>query len=295
IDKICKVANKPLVVTYTGLIQACLDAGNIESGVYIFNHMHKVCSPNLVTCNILMKAYFEHEMFDEAKELFMRLAENGNRISSKLEYNDRVMPDIYTFNLMLDACVAHQRWDDLESVYEKMLQHGFHFNTKRHLRLILDACRAGKVDQPPPPLLTKEMFRVKLEQDDYAAAFSCIARHPSDDSPVFSPKAWLNFFRENAHRFQKETLVRLINEVIAIHIRHAALERQTSNSAAVTCGLVENWRGRPATTAERRTSGDNDWRSGREERPTAKGQALTATREGDGWPARSENDTESES
>ncbi|KAK2975290.1 hypothetical protein RJ640_022739 [Escallonia rubra] len=226
IDKICKVANKPLVVTYTGLIQACLDTGNIESGVYIFNHMHKVCSPNLVTCNILMKAYLEHEMFDEAKELFMRLAENGNRISSKLEYNDRVMPDIYTFNLMLDACVAHQRWDDLESVYEKMLQHGFHFNTKRHLRLILDACRAGKVellettwkhlvqvDQPPPPLLTKEMFRVKLEQDDYAAAFSCIARHPSDDSPVFSPKAWLNFFRENAHRFQKETLVRLINEV----------------------------------------------------------------------------------
>ncbi|KAK3041873.1 hypothetical protein RJ639_001241, partial [Escallonia herrerae] len=145
IDKICKVANKPLVVTYTGLIQACLDAGNIESGVYIFNHMHKVCSPNLVTCNILMKAYLEHEMLDEAKELFMGLVENGNRISSKLEYNDRVMPDIYTFNLMLDACVAHQRWDDLECVYEKMLQHGFHFNTKRHLRLILDACRAGKV------------------------------------------------------------------------------------------------------------------------------------------------------
>ncbi|KAK3030873.1 hypothetical protein RJ639_037330 [Escallonia herrerae] len=226
IDKICMVANKPLVVTYTGLIQACLDAGNIESGVYIFNHMHKVCSPNLVTCNILMKAYLEHDMLDEAKELFMRLAENGSHISSKLEYNGRVMPDIYTFNLMLDACASHQRWDDLECVYEKMLQHGFHFNTKRHLRLILDACRAGKaellettwkhlvqVDQPPPPLLTKEMFRVKLEQDDYAAAFSCIARHPSDYSPVFSRKAWLSFFRENAHRFQKETLVRLINEV----------------------------------------------------------------------------------
>lgn len=145
IDKICKVASKPLVVTYTGLIQACLDSGNIQDGVYIFKHMHKFCSPNLVTCNIMLKAYLDHEMFEEAIGLFQKLLESGNHISSKSDYKDRVIPDNYTFNLMLDACAIQQRWDDLEFIYRRMLQHEYHFNAKRHLRIILDACRAGKV------------------------------------------------------------------------------------------------------------------------------------------------------
>lgn len=132
-------------MTYTGLVQACLDSGKIESGAYIFNYMHNYCSPNLVTCNIMLKGYLDHEMFEEAKGLFNKLEENGNRISNTLDYKDKVIPDIYTFNLMLDACALKHRWDDLECVYKKMLQHGYHFNSKRHLRLILDASRAGKV------------------------------------------------------------------------------------------------------------------------------------------------------
>lgn len=145
VDKVCRVATKPLVVTYTGLIQTCLDSGNIQNGVYIFKHMHKFCSPNLVTCNIMLKAYLDHEMFEEANELFQKLLESGNYISSKSDYKERVIPDNYTFNLMLDACAVQQRWDDLEFIYRMMLQHEYHFNTKRHLRIILDACRAGKV------------------------------------------------------------------------------------------------------------------------------------------------------
>ncbi|CAK9179051.1 unnamed protein product [Ilex paraguariensis] len=223
LDKICKVANKPLVVTYTGLIQACLDSGNIHNGAYIFSYMNKFCSPNLVTCNILLKGYLDHGMFEEAKELFMDLLENGSPISNKLDHKDKVIPDIYTFNLMLDACVVELRWDDLEFVYRKMLQHGYHFNVKRHLQMILDACRAGKgellettwkhlveADRVPPPLLLKEMFFKKLEQTDYVAAISCLNAHPSH---VFSLKSWLNFFMEDPHRFQRETLVSLVHEV----------------------------------------------------------------------------------
>ncbi|CAL5410843.1 unnamed protein product [Camellia sinensis] len=144
IDKICKVANKPLVVTYTGLVQACLEAGNIQNGSYIFNHMHKFCSPNLVTCNIMLKSYLEHGMFEEAKGLFQEMLEHGNRVSNKVDYKERVIPDIYTFNTMLDACVMEQRWDDFEFVYKQMLHYGYHFNAKRHLRMVMDACRAGK-------------------------------------------------------------------------------------------------------------------------------------------------------
>ncbi|XP_019160873.1 PREDICTED: pentatricopeptide repeat-containing protein At1g30610, chloroplastic isoform X2 [Ipomoea nil] len=70
VDKICKVATKPLVVTYTGLIKACIDSGDVQSGVYVFNHMHNFCSPNLITYNILLKAYLDHELFEEAKQLY---------------------------------------------------------------------------------------------------------------------------------------------------------------------------------------------------------------------------------
>ncbi|KAF0917383.1 hypothetical protein E2562_017837 [Oryza meyeriana var. granulata] len=46
VEKICKVANKPLVVTYTGLIQTCIDNGSMENAKYIFDEMCKYCSPN---------------------------------------------------------------------------------------------------------------------------------------------------------------------------------------------------------------------------------------------------------
>lgn len=145
IDKICKVASKPLVVTYTGLIQACLDSGSIQNAAFIFDQMHDFCSPNLITWNVMLKAYLEHGMFPKAKELFRKMLRDGDHISSKSDYQDRVLPDIYTFNTMLNACKAEESWDDLKYVFEHMLHHGFHFNAKRHLTMILDASRAGKV------------------------------------------------------------------------------------------------------------------------------------------------------
>ncbi|XP_052202096.1 pentatricopeptide repeat-containing protein At1g30610, chloroplastic isoform X6 [Diospyros lotus] len=225
IDKICNVANKPLVVTYTGLIKACLDAGNIQNGAYIFNHMLKFCSPNLVTCNIMLKAYLEHGKFEEAKGLFLRMLEDGNFVSNIADYKDKVIPDIYTFNILLDACMKEQRWEDLEFVYKQMLHYGYHFNAKRHLRMIMNACRAGKVEllettwkhlaqagRTPPPILMKEMFCTKLEQGDHAAALSLFSGHHYGELQVFSHNAWLNCLKENTHRFQKATVVRLVHE-----------------------------------------------------------------------------------
>ncbi|KAF7835272.1 pentatricopeptide repeat-containing protein [Senna tora] len=226
IEKICKVANKPLVVTYTGLIQACLESGNILDGAYIFEKMRDVCSPNLVTCNMMLKAYLEHGMFQEAKELFEKMLENANHVRRNSDYKDWVIPDIYTFNTMLDVCVAEKRWDYFGCVYQKMLYHGYHFNPKRHLRMILEASRAGMespieitwkhladTDRIPPAPLVKERFCMKLEKDDHIAALACITNNPSLDLQAFSKLSWLNLFRENAQRFQKDSIVRLMNEV----------------------------------------------------------------------------------
>lgn len=107
--------------------------------------MQKFCSPNLITYKIMLKGFLDHEMFEEAKELFLKLLANIESISRKGHYENKVIPDLYTFNLMLDACLAAQKWEDLEFFFVKMLKYGYHFNAKRHLQMILDACRAGKV------------------------------------------------------------------------------------------------------------------------------------------------------
>ncbi|CAL0334272.1 unnamed protein product [Lupinus luteus] len=225
IDKICKVANKPLVVTYTGLMQACLDSGNIQDGAFIFEKMKDICAPNLVTFNILLKGYLDHGMFQEAKELFEKMLENTNRRRGNTDYKMLVTPDIYTFNTMLDACVAEKRWDYFDDIYLRMFNHGYHFNAKRHLRMVLEASRAGQIgpleitwkylantDRVPPPPLMKEMLCLKLEKDDYVSALACITSNSPTDLQPFSKSSWLNLFKDNSQRFQKDRLVRLMNE-----------------------------------------------------------------------------------
>nr|GME20716.1 pentatricopeptide repeat-containing protein At1g30610, chloroplastic [Ipomoea batatas] len=225
VDKICKVATKPLVVTYTGLIQACIDSGDVQSGVYVFNHMHKFCSPNLITYNILLKAYLDHELFEEAKQLFLGLLENGNRIRNKSDCKDMVLPDIHSFNLMLDGFSAQLKWDEVECIYLQMLKHGYHFNSKRHLRIVLHSCNAGKVgileatwkhldqvDKKPPPPLVKEMFLVLLGRWDFASALACVVARAPTESQVFSAKCWLQFLNGNRHRIETDKIVALLHE-----------------------------------------------------------------------------------
>ncbi|XP_021724348.1 LOW QUALITY PROTEIN: pentatricopeptide repeat-containing protein At1g30610, chloroplastic-like [Chenopodium quinoa] len=223
VDKICKVASKPLVVTFTGLIQACLSSGNIHDATYIFNYMQKYCSPNTATCNIMLKAYLGYGMFDEAKEIFKKMIQSGQE-SRKTKSG--IVPDASTFNTMLEACIREERWDDFEYAYEQMLMHGHPFNTKRHLWMVLKASAAGKVeaveatwrhlvqvDHIPPPKRVTERFRLKMEDDNLVEAVSSVACHPSSHQQSYSKEAWLKLFEENAHCFKKEALEHLISEV----------------------------------------------------------------------------------
>ncbi|RZC47079.1 hypothetical protein C5167_040022 [Papaver somniferum] len=229
IEKLCKVANKPLFVTYTGLIQACLDSGSVQNGSYIFDQMHKFCSPNVVTYNIMLKGYLDHGLFEKAKDLFQQMLDDSKQITSIADYKSRVVPDNYTFNTMLDACVAEKKWDDFTFVYQQMLHHGCHFNTKRHIKKLLEACRAGKgellettwkhliqANRIPPTPIIKERFCMKLEKNDISGAISCItstSHQTTDELYAFSEKVWLYLFQNNSNRFQKETIIGLIHEL----------------------------------------------------------------------------------
>uniref|UniRef100_A0A7N0V8H8 Pentatricopeptide repeat-containing protein n=1 Tax=Kalanchoe fedtschenkoi TaxID=63787 RepID=A0A7N0V8H8_KALFE len=225
-EKICKVANKPLVVTYTGLIQACLDLGNTHDARFIFRKMHGVCSPNLVTYNIMLKAYVEGSLFEEAKELYLKMTgDGGTHYMNKSDI--KVLPDIYTFNTLLDACSAAGKWDHFEYFFTEMLQYGFHFNAKRHLRMILDAARSNKGElvemtwthlarsgRSPPVSLVLERFCLRLESGDVAAAMACISSLVSGDLGRNAKVGWTNLFKDNAHRFKQEAIDRLMNEIV---------------------------------------------------------------------------------
>jgi pentatricopeptide repeat protein len=143
VEKICKVANKPLVVTYTGLIQICIDNGGMENAKYIFNHMCNYCSPNTVTCNIMLKSYIKHGMLEDAKDLLHDIL--NCRIRSKADSSQVATADKFTFNTFMEACAAAKRWNDFEYAFREMLLNGYHFDERRHLRMVLDAYRHGKV------------------------------------------------------------------------------------------------------------------------------------------------------
>jgi pentatricopeptide repeat protein len=143
VEKICKVAKKPLVVTYTGLIQTCIDSGSMENAKYIFNEMCNYCSPNNVTCNIMLKSYIDHGMFEDAKILLGNIL--SGRIQSKGDSGQQAIADKFTFNTFMDACAEAKKWNDFEYAFRKMLSNGYHFEERRHLRMVLDAYRNGKV------------------------------------------------------------------------------------------------------------------------------------------------------
>ncbi|KAF8060451.1 hypothetical protein N665_1214s0004 [Sinapis alba] len=240
IKKICRVANKPLVVTYTGLIQACLDSGNVKNAAYIFDQMKEVCNPNLVTCNIMLKAYLQDGLFEDGRELFQKmLLDDGNNIESSSDFESRVLPDTYTFNTMLEACAEQKKWNDFGYAYREMLRHGYHFNAKRHLKMVLEASRAGKEEVmeatwehlrrsnriPPSPLI-KERFCRKLEKGDHATAISslavCNGKIEETELRAFSRDAWSKVL----YRFEKDLVLRLMDDVN----RRVGLRSESSDS-----------------------------------------------------------------
>ncbi|CAL4955197.1 unnamed protein product [Urochloa decumbens] len=224
VEKICKVANKPLVVTYTGLIQTCIDNGSMENAKYIFSQMCNYCSPNTVTCNIMLKSFVEHGMLEDAKDLLQDILHG--RIRSKEDSSQTATADKFTFNTFMEACAAAQRWDDFDYAFRKMLSKGYHFDERRHLRMVLDAYRNGK-DQllddlwrylchhnralPAPVIM--ERFCLKLIQGDTTAAISCISRFQEGKIQNTSSMSWLSLLNRNADCLKDEHVTKLVHEL----------------------------------------------------------------------------------
>ncbi|GLJ53573.1 hypothetical protein SUGI_1142920 [Cryptomeria japonica] len=145
VEKIRRVAKKPLYVTYTGLIKASMDSGHLQDCITIFDHMQKFCAPNIITCNMMLKLYGQHHMFKEATSLFEGI-KRGKIWPQKFSDGDpTLIPDITTYIAMLEACMVVQEWDYFENVYQDMLLKGYQLDKRQHSSLIVAASRAGKV------------------------------------------------------------------------------------------------------------------------------------------------------
>ncbi|WVZ69308.1 hypothetical protein U9M48_018114 [Paspalum notatum var. saurae] len=224
VDKICKVANKPLVVTYTGLIQTCIDNGSMENAKYIFNEMCNYNSPNTVTCNIMLKSYVKHGMLEDARDLLQNIL-NG-RVRSKADSNQVATADKFTFNTFMEACAEAKRWNDFEYAFREMLLNKYHFDERRHLRMVLDAYRNGKEqllddlwrylchhNRDPPAPVIMERFCLKLVQGDTMAAISCVSRFKEGKIHSISSKSWLKLLNQNADRLKEEHVTKLVREL----------------------------------------------------------------------------------
>ncbi|KAJ3693554.1 hypothetical protein LUZ60_009034 [Juncus effusus] len=226
VDKICKVAKKPLVVTYTGLIQACIDSNNMKYARYIFNNMQKYCSPNVITCNIMVKSYLQNNMFDEGKDLFYEIVNGVSDINGKSDLRGKVVPDKFMFNIMMESCAENKKWEDFARAFLQMLQHGYHFDAKRHLKMVMDAFRAGKVEvleatwdhllsfgrTPPVPILM-ERFCLKLKEGNISSALSCVRNFEESELRNISSKAWLHLLLNNKECLEEKVVVKLVGEI----------------------------------------------------------------------------------
>lgn len=222
VEKIRRVGNKPLYVAYTGLIQACMESRHLKECTFIFHEMQKVCAPNIITCNMMMKLYAQNHMFKEAKSLFQQIRKG--RIGPE---NSDVMlkPDIITYTAILEACAMAQEWDYFETVYQNMLLEGYQFNNKQHSSLIVAASKAGKrhllksayeqlveLGRTPHVSLYKELICQHLLAGDYAMTFAYIKSMAHAQLNVRKSE-WIDFCEKNDYLISQENLQGLLNEV----------------------------------------------------------------------------------
>eukprot|EP01018_Ginkgo_biloba_P030338 Gb_38669 [translate_table: standard] len=225
VEKIRKVARKPLYVTYTGLIQTCMESGHLHDCISIFHHMQKFCAPNIVTCNIMMKLYGQNHMFEEAKSLFQEIRKGRVGSQSLCDSDPNLTPDIITYTAMLEACVVAGEWDYFENVYQKMLLRGYQYNNKQHAGLIVAASKAGKghllyntfdelveSGRIPHVSLYTEVICQSLQAGAYTKLISYVNSMAHARLNI-SENEWMELFEKNVDCISKENLQELLYEV----------------------------------------------------------------------------------
>ncbi|EPS58459.1 hypothetical protein M569_16353, partial [Genlisea aurea] len=101
---------QPNVVTYNILLRAFAQAKNIEQVNALFKELDgSIISPDVLTYNGVMDAYGKNGMIRE-----MEL------VLSKMK-SAQIKPDVITFNLLIDAYGRRQEFDKMEQVFKSLM------------------------------------------------------------------------------------------------------------------------------------------------------------------------------
>lgn len=95
----------------------------------------------------MLKLYADNDMFKDVKLLYQNIRSGmiNPKVSSNGIDNTTVKADFNKFITVLKACAAVQDWDYFENVYWDMIVEGISPDNTSLIKLIVAACRAGKV------------------------------------------------------------------------------------------------------------------------------------------------------
>ncbi|XP_042489161.1 pentatricopeptide repeat-containing protein PPR5 homolog, chloroplastic [Macadamia integrifolia] len=102
---------KPNVVTYNILLRAFAQARNVDQVNALFNDLEEsIISSDIYTYNGVMDAYGKNGMIREMESVLSRMKSN------------QCKPNIITFNLLIDAYGKRQAFDKMEQVFKSLLR-----------------------------------------------------------------------------------------------------------------------------------------------------------------------------
>ncbi|GMH06634.1 hypothetical protein Nepgr_008474 [Nepenthes gracilis] len=102
---------KPNVVTYNILLRAFAQAQNVDQVNTLFKDLEEsIISPDIFTFNGVMDAYGKNGMIGEMESVLSRMKRN------------QCKPDIITFNLLIDAYGKRQEFEKMEQVFKSLLR-----------------------------------------------------------------------------------------------------------------------------------------------------------------------------
>ncbi|GAB2226220.1 hypothetical protein Drorol1_Dr00022021 [Drosera rotundifolia] len=100
----------PNIVTYNILLRAFAQAGDASRVNALFKNLEEsIISPDIFTFNVVMDAYGKNGMIKEMESVLSRMK------------SGQLKPDIVTFNLLIDAYGTKQELEKMEQVFKSLL------------------------------------------------------------------------------------------------------------------------------------------------------------------------------
>ncbi|KAI8540756.1 hypothetical protein RHMOL_Rhmol08G0009900 [Rhododendron molle] len=102
---------RPNIVTYNILLRAFAQARNVDKVVSLFKDLDEsIVSPDIFTFNGVMDAYGKNGMIREMESVLSRMKSN------------QCKPDVITFNLLIDSYGKKQEFEKMEQVFKSLLR-----------------------------------------------------------------------------------------------------------------------------------------------------------------------------